>query len=44
MYLKRLETTGRKERAERLDRFTLPAFPLVYVLVVAVVLLLFGQA
>jgi hypothetical protein len=44
VYLKRLEATGRKERAERLDRFTLPAFPVVYVLVVAVVLLLFGQA
>jgi hypothetical protein len=44
VYLKRLESTGRKALAERLDKFTLPAFPAVYVLVIAVVLLLFGQS
>jgi hypothetical protein len=44
VYLKRLESSGRKALAERLDRYTLLAFPGVYALVVAVVVLLFGQA
>ena len=43
VYLKRLEMSGRKSLAERLDRYTLPAFPAVYVLIVALVVLLFGQ-
>jgi hypothetical protein len=44
VYLKRLEMSGRKVLAERLDRYTLWAFPAVFVLVVALVVLLFGQS
>jgi hypothetical protein len=42
--LKRLEMSGRKALAERLDKYTLLGFPAAYVLVVALVVLLFGQS
>lgn len=44
VYLRRLEMSERKALAERLDKYTLLAFPAVYVLVVALVVLLFGQS
>ena len=44
VYLKRLELSGRKALAERIDKYTLLAFPVVFVLVVALVVLLFGQS
>ena len=44
VYLKRLEMSGRKVLAERLDKYTLLAFPAVFVLVVALVVLLLGQS
>jgi hypothetical protein len=44
VYLKRLEMSGRKVLAERVDRYTLWAFPAVFVLVVALVVLLFRQS
>ncbi len=44
VYLKRLEMTGKKALAETIDKYTLLGFPAVYVLVVALVVLLFGQS
>jgi hypothetical protein len=44
VYMKRLEMSGRKALAERLDKYTLFAFPAVLALVVALVVLLFGQS
>jgi hypothetical protein len=41
VYLKRLELRGKKERAERIDRYSIRVYPLIYVLGVLVAVLFF---